>query len=191
MPLLCKLDACLNGLYRFAGALAALCLVGMAGFVVVSIVARLLGLYVGGATQYSAYLMGAANCLGLAYTFRHGGHIRVTLLADRLSIRGQHILEIFCLAVAAAASAYLAWYLVSQAYISYDFGDVSEGADQMKLWIPQSVIAVGAIILAIATLHTFLSHVAGMVCGKPQWLSTLMVSEEKQLLDQAKETNHD
>ena len=45
--------------------------------------------------------MAAAGFLALASTFKHGEHIRVTLLLNSLSPAGSRRLDIFALAVAA------------------------------------------------------------------------------------------
>lgn len=39
------------------------------------------------ADEFSAYLLVALSYLGLAYTWRRGGHVRITLLVSRLPVR--------------------------------------------------------------------------------------------------------
>ncbi|WP_110188140.1 TRAP transporter small permease subunit [Pokkaliibacter plantistimulans] len=166
MGWLCRVQSVLDGFYRFCGALAALCLMGMAACVIISIIARILGSYIGGITEYSAYLMGAANCLGLAYTFRAGGHIRVSLVIERFGSQTQRWIELGCLAFGSAAALYLAWYLVNLSYMSWDFGEVSEGGDQMQLYIPQAVTAFGAAVLALSVVHSFFEHLCRLITGR-------------------------
>src|SRR3546814_9328734 len=66
----------LDRLYLAAGALAGLCLIAIGILVLLSIVTRLLGIYVAGLTDYAGYAMAASTFLALAYTFSCGGHIR-------------------------------------------------------------------------------------------------------------------
>ena len=51
---------------------------------VLGIASRLLGFYVRGTDDYAGYSMAASAFLALGYTFKHGEHIRVSLLLERL-----------------------------------------------------------------------------------------------------------
>ena len=69
----------LDTLYLWSGYLAALFLVMIA----LTIIAQILGRFVGIAidsTESAGFSLAGSTFFGLAYTFRHDGHIRVTLL---------------------------------------------------------------------------------------------------------------
>jgi TRAP-type C4-dicarboxylate transport system permease small subunit len=151
--MLARLDAALNTLYRLAGYAAAVCMVLIAVMVTLSIVTRLLSVYIPGLTEYSGYAMAAGSFLALAYTFSERGHIRVELVLSRLEKPERWIAEIWCLAVAALVTLFLAWYMVRLVYFSWKFEERSEGADAILLWQPQSLVMAGAVVLAIAVLH--------------------------------------
>ena len=148
-----RIDVALNGLYRLAGFLAALCMVMIAVLVTLSIVTRLLSIYIPGLTEYSGYAMAAGSFLALAYTFSEGGHIRVELVLSRLDDSARWVAEIWCLSVSSIVTAFLAWYMTRLVYFSWKFEERSEGADAILLWQPQALVMVGAIILALAVLH--------------------------------------
>ncbi len=59
-------------------------------------------------------------------------------------------LELWCFAIGAAAAWYLARFSVKLVSWSWTLGDVSQGQDATPLWIPQSAMALGAIVLAVA-----------------------------------------
>jgi TRAP-type C4-dicarboxylate transport system permease small subunit len=147
------LDRVLNRAYTVCGAIGAGFLVVIAICVGLSIVTRLLGIYVAGLTAYSGYAMAASSFFALAYTFRAGGHIRVALLRHRLGPKGQLALELWCLALASLFTSFLAYYLVRMTWVSWTFGERSEGGAATPLWIPQSAVAAGAAVMAIATIH--------------------------------------
>ena len=86
-------------LYGAAGLLAGLCTVGVLVSVLAAIIARQLSLNIPGTDAYAGYFMAAAGFLALASTFKHGEHIRVTLLLNSLSPAGSRRLDIFALAV--------------------------------------------------------------------------------------------
>lgn len=84
MQFLGAADRLLKRLYLCCGYIAAALLVSLAGLVILSIVSRLVGVYVPGVTEFSGYAMAGASFFALAYTFRERGHIRVGILLNAL-----------------------------------------------------------------------------------------------------------
>lgn len=138
----------LDGLYTAGGVLAALFLVAILVLIVVQMMARWTGQVFGGAPDYAGYCMAAASFLAFAHALNRGAHIRVSLL---LNIAGsyRYYLELWCFAIGSAAACYLAWYAVQAVRWSHKFNDISQGQDATALWIPQSAMAIGAVLLAI------------------------------------------
>ena len=101
--------------------------------------------------------------LPLAYAFRHGAHIRITLLLDRLSARWRWAVELVVLTVSLGLASYLAYFMTRMVYVSYTIGDLSQGADATPLWIPQLGMAAGSMLLAVALAQTMIEHLAGAV----------------------------
>lgn len=162
------LRVALDRLYRAAGALAGVFLVAIGVLVLLSIVTRLLGIYVAGLTDYAGYAMAASSFLALAYTFGTGGHIRVELFLDRLSGRRRRWAELWCLAAGTFLAGYLAWFAVKMVRVSHLLGDVSESADATPLWIPQSAMAIGAVLLTVALADRLVGVALGASLGPPQ-----------------------
>ncbi len=157
----------LNGLYLGAGAAAAVSLMAIGVLVLLSIFTRLFGAFVPGLSEYAGYAMASASFLALAYTFRHGGHIRVRLLLQSLHGTGRRVGELWCLGVGAGLAGYVAWYIGKMVMISYQLGDVSEGSDATPLWIPQLPMAIGAAILTVALCDRFVAVLLGADPGEP------------------------
>lgn len=151
----------LSGLYRVAGALAALSLVAIAVIVLISIASRLLGYAVPGLANYAGYCMAAASFLALAYTFEHGGHIRVSILLQNLEAGRRRAAELWCLAAGLFLAGHLAWYSIKMVRVSMMIRDVSQGPDATPLWIPQLGMAIGTTILAIALLDRLIAVARG------------------------------
>ena len=78
--------ALLDFLYRLSGALAAIGMVATLTMVSAGILSRPLGVYLPGTDDYAGYAMAACGFLALAYTFKHGEHIRVSLVLERLGV---------------------------------------------------------------------------------------------------------
>jgi TRAP-type C4-dicarboxylate transport system permease small subunit len=151
----------LDRLYLAAGALAGAFLVAIGVLVLLSIVTRLLGLYVAGLTDYAGYAMACASFLALAYTFGKGGHIRVELILAKLTGRRRRWAELWCLAGGTFLAGYLAWFSVKMVQVSHMLGDVSESADATPLWIPQLGMAVGTVLLTVALADRLISVALG------------------------------
>ena len=142
------LRGALDALYNAAGLLAALCLVAILVVIVAQMATRWMNVSVPGLSEYAGYLMASASFLGFAHALNRGAHIRVNLLLTALGER-RFWGELWCMAIGAAASAYLAWYAVRLVYWSRKLHDVSQGQDATPLWIVQVPMAVGAVLLAI------------------------------------------
>lgn len=112
--------------------------------------ARALAIKFPGGTDYAGYCMAAASFLALAHTFRRGGHIRVELLLQRLAAPARRRAELAVLAVGSALAWYFAWYAIRGVRFSWLLEDVSQGQDATPLWIPQSAMALGVTLLALA-----------------------------------------
>ncbi len=151
----------LDALYDAAGVLAALFMVGILAMVLMGIGSRLTGWFVPGTDAYAGYCMAAAGFLALAHTFRHGEHIRVTLLLERAGAKSRRGLELWSLAAGTALATAFAFYSVKLAYQSWDFNDISTGNDATPLWIPQLAMAIGGVVLAVALADALVAEYLG------------------------------
>ena len=152
----------LDTLYDGCAALAALCLVGLLGMVVLSIVSRLLHFHVPGTDAYAGYLMAAAGFLALAHTLKRGEHIRVTLLLSMLRGRTRRALELWSLAAASVLSGLLAIYSARLVWQSHAFQDISTASDATPLWLPQLVMAAGTLVLMVAFIDELVLEWRGL-----------------------------
>jgi TRAP-type C4-dicarboxylate transport system permease small subunit len=100
--------------------------------------------------------MAASSFLALAYTFGEKGHIRITLFLERANKEVRRFLDLWCLSIATFFSGFLSYYFVKMLIISIQFGERSEGADEIYIWIPQVTVALGSTIFFICVLHNFI-----------------------------------
>ena len=151
-----SLDKNLNKIYKLSGYIAAAFLILVAVFILIGISSRIFGFYIRGLAEYSGYCMASASFFALAYTFVEGGHIRITLFLEKLSVSNKWLTEIWCLSISSFFSGYLAFYFIKMLIISYKFQERSEGADEILIWIPQTSVALGSTIFFISVLHQFI-----------------------------------
>ena len=154
--MLCKIDNYLRILYRLSGYIAAVFLILIATFILTGIASRIFGFYIRGLAEYSGYSMAASSFLALAYTFGEKGHIRITLFLEKSKEKIRKLLELWCLFVASFFSGFLSYYFIKMLIISIQFGERSEGADEIYIWIPQLSVAIGSTIFFVCVLHNFI-----------------------------------
>ena len=153
--MLYKIDNYLRILYRLSGYIAAVFLILVATFILTGIASRIFGFYIRGLAEYSGYSMAASSFLALAYTFGEKGHIRITLFLEKSKEKIRRLLELWCLFVASFFSGFLSYYFIKMLIISIQFGERSEGADEIYIWIPQLSVAIGSTIFFICIFHNF------------------------------------
>ncbi len=141
----------LDALYRTSGLAGGFMLLAMLAMVTVQMMARWVEVPVTGLTEIAGYCMAATSFFGLGYAFSTNAHIRVNLIVGQAE-SATGLSEILCTFVAAVIAAALAYFAVRTTVHSYLFGEISQGQDAMPVWMPQTVMSIGTIILLIALL---------------------------------------
>ncbi len=165
----------LDTVYRLSGAAAAACLIIICLIVVAQVGGRAIdeialalggqrfGLIVPSAAEFGGFFLAGASFLALAYTLRHGAHIRVSLVIGRLPDRVRRRVEGWCVLFGGVFSALFTWNAALLVLDSIEFDERSYGIISVPLWIPQSVMTIGLAVLTIAFADEFV-RVAG---GRP------------------------
>lgn len=136
--------------YKLLMLLSCLAMLMAFGTVMLGVIAREMQWDIGGLDAYAGYAIAAALFLALPATLKHGDHIRVTLLLDRLPARLRGALEWWCLGAGLVLTSYMAWYAARLVWVSYVTHDVSPAADASPLWIPQLSMALGCFGFALS-----------------------------------------
>lgn len=163
----------LDTLYRVSGALAAAFLIAIVVVVLLQVGAniidwavklvtgRAIGLVVPSYAELTGFFLAAASFLALAYTLRAGGHIRVSLLLQHMTGAKSWLFEVWCCAAGAALAGYFAVYSIDLVYESFEYNDLSSGILPVPLWIPQTGVALGLVVLMIALLDELVAVLRG------------------------------
>ncbi len=148
----------LDRLYALGAALGGLCLIGIVGLVVAQVTSRWLAIPLAGAPEIAGHAMANSFFLPLAYAFRAGAHIRISLFIERLNGGCRWMAEFVCLGIGFGLASCLAFFMSWMAKVSYEIHDLSQGADATPLWIPQLGMAAGSILFAVAIADTLAEH---------------------------------
>lgn len=115
------------------------------------------GLTIPSYADFTGFFLAASSFLALTYTMRSGSHIRVTLIFSNLSPRVQKVLEGWCLLFAATITIYFSYYTGYLVYESFIYNDLSPGMIAVPLWIPQTTMFLGLVILSISLVDDLIT----------------------------------
>jgi TRAP-type C4-dicarboxylate transport system permease small subunit len=160
----------LDTLYATAGALAALCVLAIFVLMIGASVGRGLGWRVGWVNDVVSWLCAAAAFLGMAYSFRNGDFVRVTLLLESVPPATRRVLEAVSLAIAAAAVAYLGYWAARFTWDSWRFNEMANNMVAIPIWIPQMSFVLGAALFVVAVVDECVTVLRG---GKPSYLASV------------------
>jgi TRAP-type C4-dicarboxylate transport system permease small subunit len=151
----------LDRLYAASGALGAVCLAGIAAVMLAQAGMRTAGFLFRGADDIVAWLCAASAFLALAYTFRNGEHVRVSLLLQGLPPGARRHAETLCLVTALIVMGYTSWAACSFVLESWKFGELAQGLIQIPIWIPQLSLVLGAVVLSVSIADELVVHLRG------------------------------
>lgn len=109
--------------------------------------------------EYSAYMTVGITFLGLAYTLKEDGHIRMTFLHSLLKGKSVIILDIITFIVGIAFFSIITYITGKFAIGSYLIGSRSMQITRTLLWVPQSLIPIGSFIMALQFLSNTLKGI--------------------------------
>ena len=161
-------------LARTGGWVAAACILSLTGLVLAEILVAFLARFIasmpsgiGIGWEYSAYLMGASFLLGSGMTLRAGLQLRVEILLRAGQRRFATALELVSALLGSVVCLFLAVNLIRLTWRTYGYGEVSQDSFT-PLWIPQSVLAIGASILALQMIARLMAALLGGPLERPE-----------------------
>jgi TRAP-type C4-dicarboxylate transport system permease small subunit len=104
----------------------------------------------------SLYLLIAAGFLGSAYALRSGSHFRMVIFADMLGPVGRRWADRIAYFATFAFAVMMTWLTAGYVLDNYNAGYTSGTILDAPLWIPQSVMPIGAFVLALEALSSLI-----------------------------------
>jgi len=96
------------------------------------------------ADEYCAYGLAAIIFMGAGYCLKEKGHIRITLVLGFLPDRLARWISFLGTAVTTVFMGYLWWYILKMVESTVRYHSTSGTLTHTPLWIPQSLMLVGA-----------------------------------------------
>ncbi len=115
--------------------------------------------------EFVGYAVGAMTFLSLAHTFRNRKHIRVTIM--QFFVRGQlaTLVEVLCIVMTFAITAFLARYIFRTLARDWERGTVSPTLTETPVWIIDGAIFLG---LALFLCQLLVNLVLAIRDGTPK-----------------------
>ena len=112
--------------------------------------------------EMSGYLNAGLIFLGLSYTLREGGFLRVEMLYGKLKGRSGIFTKCINTSVALFYTCILLFYFWRHVWVSYDKGVVSVYPTATPLYVPQGIAALGGVILGLKLLSYLINRCRGL-----------------------------
>lgn len=113
------------------------------------------------ADEYSAYGLAAIVFLGAGYTLKNNGHIRITLVVNHIPAVMSRFLKRLAVTTSTIFMGYLLYYLYKMIAGTMRYGSTSGTLTETPLWIPQTIMFVGAVALffqlVALTIRTYIN----------------------------------
>lgn len=143
------IDRWVGRLCEICGVLAALAVVAILAIVCAETVLRQFDASLLVTDEIAGYLNAAAIFLGLAWTLREGGFIRVELLYDRAVGGLKQALRWLIVLTATTFTALLLWVCIRQVVYAFDRDTRAVSIIDTPEWIPQSMMVLGLAVLLL------------------------------------------
>lgn len=127
------------------------------------------------------HLAGAGWLLGLGYTLVTDDHVRVDVIHERLSLKGQGWIEFFGIAFLLLPFLGLAvWEMFPYAYSSWQQGETSAApAGLSHRWVLKGILALSFVLLILAALSRLLK-VTALLFGFPRPIRVESANDKKE-----------
>ncbi|MCP4020783.1 MAG: TRAP transporter small permease [Desulfobacteraceae bacterium] len=106
------------------------------------------------ADEYSAYGLAAIIFMGAGYCLKEKGHIRITLVLGFLPPKAARIIAFIATFLTTLFMGYLWWYLFKMVRSAFRYGSTSGTLTHTPLWIPQTIMLIGAACFLIQLAAT-------------------------------------
>nr|WP_319483083.1 TRAP transporter small permease [uncultured Cohaesibacter sp.] len=118
--------------------------------------------------EFVGYAVAVCTVWSLSYVLEHEQLIRVNLLISRLPPRVQDWMTAISAFVLCASSLGLGWMFWLRVSKAWSRGTVSPSIAAVPIWIPEGMILIGLLILALQSFAHGLRHLQGYPSPAPR-----------------------
>lgn len=133
------------------------------------------------------YLFAAVFLLGAGYVFLHDQHVRIDVIAGRLSRRVQVGIDVVgILLFLLPLCAFVAWTALPSVATAYTSGEMSANPGGLIRWPLYVLVPIGFVLLALQSLSELFKRVAFLAGAGPDPHARPEKTDEEMLLEELK-----
>jgi TRAP-type mannitol/chloroaromatic compound transport system permease small subunit len=106
--------------------------------------------------ESATLLFGPYFLLAGPYVLHQKGHVAMDLLRQRLSLRGERLLELINMPIIIAFCGILLWYSVPAAVDSFNYGETSFSAWNPPIWWTKAAVPLALTLMLLQAVVEFL-----------------------------------
>jgi len=149
-------------LQNFGAYLSSFLIIALTILIIIEIVARsFFNVSTMIADEYSGYFYLASIFLGLGYTFKEDGHIRINILTSKLPKKVNKYIDIFAGSITLALIIFILYFSIKMLIESYKYDMVSETVSETPIYLTQLAIPIGLFMFSIAVLAFLIKKIKG------------------------------
>lgn len=131
------------------------------------------------------YLFAAVFLLGAGYVFLHDQHVRIDVLAGRLSRRVQVLIDVVGnLFFLLPLCAFIVWTALPSVATAFSSGEISANPGGLIRWPLYVLVPIGFVLLALQALSELFKRVAFLVGAGPDPHARPEKTDEERLLEE-------
>lgn len=131
------------------------------------------------------YLFAAVFLLGAGYVFLHDQHVRIDVVAGRLSRRVQVAIDVVgILFFLLPLCVFIVWTALPSVATAYDSGEISANPGGLIRWPLYVLVPVGFVLLALQSMSELFKRVAFLAGAGPDPRARPEKTDEERLLEE-------
>lgn len=129
-------------------------------YVALEVIGRnFLGVFTGITDEIGGYVLAFGGSVGLAYTLRARGHVRIDIIFNYISPRAKPWFDAVSMAVMAVFAAVVAFYMYEMVILSERIGATGHSLIGMPQWIIQLMVLIGYAMLCFTSVTGLIASV--------------------------------
>jgi len=149
-------------LQNFGAYLSSFLIIALTILIIIEIVARsFFNVSTMIADEYSGYFYLASIFLGLGYTFKEDGHIRINIFTSKLPKKVNRYIDIFAGSITLVLIIFILYFSIKMLVESYKYDMVSETVSETPIYLTQLAIPIGLFMFSIAVLAFLIKKIKG------------------------------
>jgi TRAP-type mannitol/chloroaromatic compound transport system permease small subunit len=129
-------------------------------YVALEVIGRnFIGIFTGITDEIGGYVLAFGGSIGLAYTLRAQGHVRIDIIFSFIPLRIKPWFDAVAMVIMAIFAGVVSYYVYEMAVVSHQISATGHSLIEMPQWVIQSMVLVGYVMLCLTAITGFIASV--------------------------------